>query len=166
MTKVVEYTYHNPNVNSSAISEIWYSSPSRELYVKFRDSGQLAGYADVSPVAADKLVDASSVGQFYAYHVKGVYKGLDTSNLTFRSAPGLDKKKTNVYPGPTPKATKPKSAAAPVTPTKKSFRVRGNILKPVPVTEMIMAETMEEAMELFRQKYAAKEPEVVGVEKF
>ena len=166
MVKVVEYTYHDPNVNSSAISELWYSSTTRELFVKFKGTGQIAGYSDVSPIAADKLVDAHSVGSYYARYIKNNYTGINTKEVEFRAAPGLAKKTTDkktfggqpMFPAP--------GVYTPAQVKKKNFRVTGTILKPVSHSEVFMAETMEEAIAEYRKKYGTKEPEVTGVVRY
>lgn len=163
MVKTVDYTYHDPKVTSSAISEIWYSSTTRELFVKFRDSQQVAGYSDVSPVAADKLADAASVGQYYAKYIKPNYKGINTKDVVFRAAPGLAKKTTT-----------PSNIQGPIFPTKnvyttiqvspkKKFQVTGYVLRPQSTTDTIEADTFEEAIALFRKKYVNKEPELKEV---
>jgi hypothetical protein len=159
MTKIVQYTHNAKTPQSSAFSEVWYSSTSRELFVKFRDSGQIAGYSDVSPLAADKFFDSASLGAHYAKYIKPNYPGVNTKDVEFRSAPGLAKKTTvaptyGVYVAPAPKpAAKPK----------KTFYVSGVILKPVHVSEQFFAESFEEAIELFKTKYAKREPEVKEV---
>lgn len=168
MVKVVNYTYHDPKVNSTAISEIWYSSTTRELFVRFAESGQIAGYSDVSPVAADKLVDAHSVGSYYARYIKPNYKGINTADVEFRAAPGLAKKTTDkkTYGGQPmfPKATPAPGVYTPTqTVPKKTFRVSGTVLKPTAISDDIVASSMEEAMELFRKKYADRAPDVTGV---
>ncbi len=157
MTKLVQYTYNAKTPHSSAFDEVWYSSTSRELFVKFRGSGQIAGYADVSPFAADKFFNASSLGGHYAHYIKPNYPGVNTSEIEFRSAPGLAKKNTvapsyGVYVAPTP-TTKPK----------KRFYVSGTVLKPTAHSEQVYADTFEEAIELFRKNNAGKEPEVKEV---
>jgi hypothetical protein len=151
MTKTVEYTFNTKTPGSSAIEEVWYSSTARELYVKFKGSKQIAGYADVSPLAADKFIEASSLGSHYAKYIKPNYPGVNTQDVQFRSAPGLAKKTTvaptyGVY-------------TAPVKP-KKRFYVSGVILKPSTHSESIEAESFEEAIAIFRKKHADKAPEV------
>lgn len=165
--KVVEYTYHNPNVTSSALSEIWYSSTSRELFVRFRDSGTIAGYADVSPVALDKLMQASSVGSHFSKYIKNAgYKGVNSDGVQFRSAPGLAKKNTDVkgYTLPTPTPAQNAWQAKDFMPSvlgKYEFTITGKVLKTV--EEKIRANTMEEAINLFKGKHGADTSKVQKV---
>lgn len=156
--KVVEYTYHNPNVNSSALSEIWYSSTSRELFVRFRDSGTIAGYADVSPVALDKLMQASSKGSHFSKYIKGAgYKGINSDNVQFRSAPGLAKKNTEVK---NPFSWQTKDFMPSVL-GKYEFTITGKVVKHV--EEKIRANTMEEAINLFKGRHGASTTQVSKV---
>lgn len=157
--KVVEYTYHNPSPRSSALGEIWYSSTSRELFVRFKESGTIAGYADVSPVALDKLLQASSLGSHFSKYIKGAgYKGINTDGVQFRSAPGLAKKNTDVKGYGQPWQAKD---FMPSVLGKYEFTITGKVLKTV--EEKIRANTMEEAINLFKGKHGADTSKVQKV---
>jgi len=159
MVKTVDYTYHDPKVNSSAISEIWYSSTTRELFVKFRDSEQVAGYSDVSPVAADRLVESASVGGYYAKFVKPNYKGINTKDVEFRAAPGLAKKTTTPKAAPgsyTAAQTLANKKPTPLPTKKNQFTITGRVLKPQTVTDYVMAETLDEAIAIFKASHAGE----------
>lgn len=156
--KTVEYTYHNPNVRSSAIGEIWYSSTSRELFVRFKQTGTIAGYADVSPVALDNLLAASSIGSHFSKYIKNAgYKGVNSDGVQFRAAPGLAKKNTDVksYPAWQAKDFMPSVLG------KYEFTISGKVLKTV--EEKIRANSMEEAINLFKGKYGADTSKVQKV---
>lgn len=77
MTKTVEYTHHQ-TVNSSALTDAWYNEDTTELYVKFKNSGTIAGYGGVPRWEFDDLVTAYSVGAAYS-HLKnhGGYRTLN-----------------------------------------------------------------------------------------
>lgn len=162
MTKVVEYTYHTPAINSEVIKAVWYSSTARELYVKL-PNGQIAGYADVSPLAFDRFMDAPSKGQRYNSHIKNVYKGIDGS-VEFRAASGLAKKTAapGVYSSWHSNSVLPPVTVAPAKP-KQRFTINGTILKPTAINEVVEADSFEEAITKFREKYKAVEPVVQGV---
>lgn len=135
--KTVNYDYHEPDISSSAISDIWYASDTRELYVKFRSSGSIAGYLDVPFDLARDFVHAASVGEFYAAKVRGKFKGTTGDvNLVRRSV------------------------TAPVS-TKKTFSVSGSVV--INVTENIFADSLEDAIRIFRDSY--NNAEVTGASK-
>lgn len=156
--KVVEYTYHNASPRSTALGEIWYSSTSRELFVRFKDSGTIAGYADVSPVALDNLLMSKSLGSHFSKYIKGAYKGINSDGVQFRSAPGLAKKNTDV------KGYGSAWQAKDFMPSvlgKYEFTVTAKVLKTV--EEKVRANTMEEAINLFKSKHGADTSKVQKV---
>lgn len=156
--KVVEYTYHDPNVRSSAISELWYSSTSRELFVRFKNSNTIAGYADVPPYVLDDFVRASSKGRFFARNIKSAgYKGINSDGVQFRTAPGLARKHTDVRQ---PASWQTRDFMPSVL-GKYEFTITGKVLKTV--EEKIRANSMEEAINLFKGKHGADSTKVQKV---
>lgn len=178
MPKIVEYTSHLPVLSSSAVKKVWYSAPTRELYVEV-PSGAKYGYRDVSPVAFDKFMDASSKGAFYNKHIKGVYSStgdLSFSGVEFRAAPGLSKKSTEpskytaggYVSASWPATNVTGSQVNPVVPKATSnswFVVRGEALLPSDVSKKYAAGSLEEAMEMFRKEFEGKEPSINEVKK-
>lgn len=61
--------------NSSNIDIVGYDAKSETLYVEFHSSGTVYSYAGVKESTFDMLVNADSVGSFYARHIKGTYDG-------------------------------------------------------------------------------------------
>ena len=57
-------------VKSSMISEVAYDGANRVLHVKFPDGKQYA-YHDVGPSLHADLMNAPSIGTFFARHVRG-----------------------------------------------------------------------------------------------
>lgn len=154
--KTLEYTYHNANPRSSALSEIWYSSTSRELFVRFKDSSTIAGYANISPEVLDDMLMAKSLGSYFVRNIKGVYKGVNSDGVQFRVAPGLARKNTEAYA--------PKWQAREFMPTvlgKYEFTITAKVLKTV--EEKVRANSMEEAINLFKGKYGADTSKVQKV---
>ena len=74
MRAKVYYDYQN-NPNSSALRDVWYDGVNKELYVEF-PNGTIAGYTGVPVETYDGLVNASSVGQYFTYKIKGYYTGI------------------------------------------------------------------------------------------
>lgn len=60
------------HVESSNIESVGYDVESRELEVEFK-TGAVYSYSDVPPEVAEGLLNAESVGRYFAAHVKGVY---------------------------------------------------------------------------------------------
>lgn len=60
---------------SSNIDILGYDRESETLYVEFHSSGTVYSYAGVKESTFDMLVNADSVGSFYARHIKGTYTG-------------------------------------------------------------------------------------------
>lgn len=83
---VVEYTYHNDSVDSTAISQIWYNTNTKALFVEFQDSGTIAGYSNVPAEVVDELLDSSSIGRYYTQNIKNKYHGINTEDIEFREA--------------------------------------------------------------------------------
>lgn len=61
--------------DSSNIDILGYDRESETLYVEFHSSGTVYSYAGVKESTFDMLVNADSVGSFYARHIKGTYTG-------------------------------------------------------------------------------------------
>lgn len=61
--------------HSSNIDILGYDRESETLYVEFHSSGTVYSYAGVKESTFDMLVNADSVGSFYARHIKGTYTG-------------------------------------------------------------------------------------------
>jgi hypothetical protein len=76
MTAKVFYDFHEDDLNSSAIAEVFYDSYNLELFVKFHN-GTLAGYSGVPQERYDRLVDAASVGSYYSWSIRGSYDGIN-----------------------------------------------------------------------------------------
>lgn len=83
---VVEYTYHNDSVDSTAIAQIWYNVNTKALFVEFQDSGTIAGYSNVPVEVADAFIDSNSIGRYYAQNIKNKYHGINTEDIEFREA--------------------------------------------------------------------------------
>lgn len=75
MAKTVKYTFTDV-LDSSALDALFYDANNGELYVEFQN-GSIAGYAGVGPGVVDDLVNADSVGSFYALNIKNKYRGID-----------------------------------------------------------------------------------------
>jgi hypothetical protein len=60
-------------VESSSIAAIGYSAESRELYVRFRESGETYVYFDVEARVADEFMSAESKGAFFNRRIKDRY---------------------------------------------------------------------------------------------
>lgn len=76
MTTVVYYNHHETNLNSTALSDIYYDSISCDLYVEFH-SGTIAGYANVAQFSYDLFINASSIGKWYSANLKNNYAGIN-----------------------------------------------------------------------------------------
>lgn len=61
--------------HSSNIDILGYDRDSKTLYVEFHSSGTVYTYEGVEESTFDMLVNADSVGSFYARHIKGTYTG-------------------------------------------------------------------------------------------
>ncbi len=136
MSNTVLYTYHK-KTDSTAISDVWYNAANRELFIKFRGSGTIAGYKDVSPIAVDRLVMAGSIGRHYSQYIKnGEYDGINTQDLELVSA----------YPAQvgTFKFSQPKQA-------KKVFTITGVVTKEI--SQQVQAHSMEEAVNAFIEEH-------------
>jgi len=127
MSRTVDYT-ENGRLNSSAVDYYWYNSNTQELYVEFTGSNRIAGYAGVTQVVVNDFLRASSTGGFYSSKIKGVYSGIsgDIDNFVEDCAP-----------------------KASIVPTANQFVITGL----VPVSESIQASTLEEAIEIFRNRH-------------
>lgn len=66
---------HGDDFDSSNIDLLGYDRESETLYVEFHGSGTVYSYAGVKESTFDMLVNADSVGSFYARHIKGTYTG-------------------------------------------------------------------------------------------
>lgn len=60
---------------SSNIDILGYDAESETLYVEFHSSPTVYSYSGVKESTYDMLVNADSVGSFYARHIKGTYDG-------------------------------------------------------------------------------------------
>lgn len=75
---------------SSNIDLLGYDRESKTLYVEFQSGGQVYSYQGVEESTYNLLVDAPSVGSFYANHIKGNFTGesFDASHyITLRDEP-------------------------------------------------------------------------------
>lgn len=95
MTKNVYYDF-NTTPNSTALNDIWYDGINRELYVEF-PNGTIAGYANVPVETYDSLINADSVGRYFAWSIKGYYTGI-SGDVQFIKRPVAEK----VYVAPIP----------------------------------------------------------------
>ena len=59
--------------DSSSIKSIGYAARRRELYVRFRQSGETYVYFDVAPSVFEQFYNAASKGAFLNQHVRDVY---------------------------------------------------------------------------------------------
>lgn len=59
-------------VDSSALKAIGYDADRRILAVEFK-TGAIRHHLDVDPGTWERMADASSIGSFYAHHIKGRY---------------------------------------------------------------------------------------------
>jgi hypothetical protein len=59
--------------HSSNIDILGYDAKTETLYVEFHSSGTVYSYSGVKESTFDMLVNADSVGSFYARHIKGTY---------------------------------------------------------------------------------------------
>jgi hypothetical protein len=75
----VEYDYAT-EPHSSAIKAVYYNNKTKQLYVEF-PGGRLAGYSDVTPDEVYDFVEADSVGSYYARHIKGAFRGINTDGI-------------------------------------------------------------------------------------
>ena len=64
--------------DSSAISRAWYNKDAEELVVNFKN-GSLAGYRDFLPTDWTKFLNATSIGQHYAWYIKDSFGGMSVS---------------------------------------------------------------------------------------
>lgn len=60
-------------VKSSAISHVGYDSDSREMTVRFKESGKDYVLPDVSPIQHARLMQAKSIGKHFHKHFKGKF---------------------------------------------------------------------------------------------
>lgn len=96
-TKVYYDSHHSPI--SSALREVYYDGINKHLYVEF-PNGTIAGYTGVPVETYDHLVNASSVGQYFAYNVKGSYNGI-SGDVEFFQRP-VSSESVYVPPVPVP----------------------------------------------------------------
>jgi hypothetical protein len=61
------------NVDSSAIRKIGYDSKKRQLFVEFKDSGEVYEYSNVSHEIYDDFVTADSKGRYFMRYVRDRY---------------------------------------------------------------------------------------------
>jgi hypothetical protein len=61
-----------PRVQSEAVAQIEYDSPSRTLFVRFTSGGWYS-YFDVAPRVHADFVAAESHGRFFQDHIRGHY---------------------------------------------------------------------------------------------
>lgn len=61
--------------HSSNIDILGYDRDTETLYVEFHSSGTVYTYTGVKESTFDLMVNADSVGSFYARHIKGTYTG-------------------------------------------------------------------------------------------
>jgi len=140
VSRTVNYTQGGP-LTSSALSYYWYHDKAQELYVKFKNTGTVAGYKNVTPDRVNAMLKSSSVGQYFTKAIKGRYDGIDTAGINF-GVGGFN-------PSPTVGAK-----VAPVTaPADQYFYVTGTILKPASHNEGIYAKSMDDAAAKFEAKY-------------
>lgn len=133
------YTDSKRVSNSSVIDAFFYNRNSGDLIVQF-NSGRRAGYADVPVHVADRIWRAGSAGQAYNWDIKGIYKGFSVDpNDTL----------SEVRETPTDLHRYIVPQTVPAAPVKHTFTITGT----VPLTKEIEAETMEEAIEIFREGY-------------
>ncbi len=60
-------------VNSSSIKSIGYDATARTLEVEMAD-GDVYQYFNVAPQVHRDLVNAASIGQYFAYYIKTTYR--------------------------------------------------------------------------------------------
>lgn len=60
-------------VDSTSIEAIGYDPGSRELHVRFLQSGRTYAYFDVDETVYEEFRQAPSIGQFFNANIKGVY---------------------------------------------------------------------------------------------
>ncbi len=60
-------------VESTSIEAIGYDRPSRELYVRFRESGRTYAYWEVEESVFEELLGAASKGNYFNREIKGAY---------------------------------------------------------------------------------------------
>lgn len=62
------------SVESSVISEVGFDKPRKILLIRFKDSGDLYAYYDVSVTAYSNMIQSESIGTYFNKHIKGQYK--------------------------------------------------------------------------------------------
>lgn len=78
MSEVVRYTFVEDELDSSALDTVWYNCFARCLYVRFPNK-TVAGYRNVPPNVVRDLLEAESIGRYFANNIKLVYPGTSGS---------------------------------------------------------------------------------------
>lgn len=78
----VFYTEHHTDLNSSALSDIWYDDIEWKLFVRFHN-GAVAGYQNVPESVVEIFTTAPSVGRYYNESILGKFDGVDTKDIEF-----------------------------------------------------------------------------------
>lgn len=76
-TPIIDYNdsdFDIISVDSTCFSEVGYDSNTKELYVKFLESGDEYVYYDVSKRTYENLINADSIGSYYYHHIRSEYE--------------------------------------------------------------------------------------------
>lgn len=102
MTNQDNFVYsHLSGVQSSAISLVAFNEHTNRLFIRFTGGSEIS-YDGVPKAEYDALVNASSVGQYYSYNVKGEYVGVKQNNTRLRKSEAKSAPKAKVVTGPAP----------------------------------------------------------------
>lgn len=130
------YDIYHKVKNSSNLAEVWYSTQERVLYVKFL-SGTVAGYKDVplrvfNEFETTIIFPGMSAGSFYSRNIRNQYKGINSDGVKF-------------IRGKRPKAYVPQT---------KKEQLQFTVTGWVPVSVTVRADSLEEAIELFKDAHS------------
>lgn len=159
-----KYTYHAKNVDSTAISDLWFARDMitgfGDVIVKYRDTGALAGWSNVPAAVVDRVMSSASIGRDLNRLIKqnANYPGFNTSLVNFVD----NRQGAQVRPFAAARNGFIVSDPAVVNP-KQSFNVSGVVLKPTGVTDIVEANSLEEAMRIFKDKHGDNLEKITGV---
>lgn len=80
----VTYTHYYEPEASSVISQVWYNSQAREMFVQLHN-GTLCGYRDVDPKVYEAFTSqeklGASIGSYWNRFIKPALEGISTTDL-------------------------------------------------------------------------------------
>jgi hypothetical protein len=139
MSETVYYDKNYKIKDSSSLSEVWYSTAEKRLFVKFVSTGTVAGYKNVpayvfSDFESHIASPYKSAGSYYARNIKPLYAGTTSDvNLVHVSNKAV--------------AFGTQTTGANVS------RLTFNVTGYVPISISVQANTLEEAIEEFKRRY-------------